>query len=152
VSIFARILPFLWPSRRKLFLSFTFAALVAVLWGGNLSIVFPGVKVLMERKSLEGYLQEQIEINQREMDAYQTGIRVFEAQLKSATPKQTVHILEDKAHDEAKLTSLSQRQIWLRRAMVYVIPHVPADQFDTLALILGLLILMTGVKLLCMLA
>ena len=55
-----RLLPYVWPSRHQLLVSFLFAAMVAALWGGNLSIVFPVVKVLLEGESLQTYVHREI--------------------------------------------------------------------------------------------
>ncbi len=153
MSNFNRILPFVWPSRHRLFLSFFFAALVALLWGGNLTIVFPIVKVLMQRQSLRSYVTEQISLCQNDVQNYQRDVRQFNQKIERTVPEaETVSLLGLRARSESKLMRASQRLAGWRWVLVFVIPHVPEDHFDTFALILALFLGMTVIKLLCMLA
>jgi len=67
VSLLLRLKPYIWPNRHRVLLSFFFAALVAVLWGANLSIAIPVVKVLIERESLPAFVTSQMENAQAEI-------------------------------------------------------------------------------------
>lgn len=67
VGSLARVLPHVWPHRKKLFLSFAFAGLVALLWGMNLSVAFPVVKVLIQGESLEEYVDKEIAVAETEI-------------------------------------------------------------------------------------
>lgn len=151
MSSLTRLLPFVWPSRRRLFLSFGFAAAVAILWGANLSVVFPVVKVLLERQSLPEYVQVEIDKAEKEISDYQRDVRKFDFELAQCKDQQKeLWLLRNKARSESKLTSASQRLTQFRWIQMYVIPYVPNDQFDTFALIIVLLLGMTLIKLLCM--
>lgn len=160
---FARILPFLWPSRKKLFLSFGFAALVAVLWGGNLSIAFPVMKVLVDNQNAATYVEKEIEacdeaIREARKDLLEYDERMLQADEGSppavGKPMSDLQLslLRKKARSESTLAKESQRLAILRWVNVYIVPRVPTDRFRTFALIMGLLLALTLLKLLCMFA
>ena len=54
-----RLGPYIWPYRRLLAWSVVFALLVAGLWGANLSVAFPVVKVLLGQ-GLHEYVDSEI--------------------------------------------------------------------------------------------
>ena len=152
VNSFQRLLPYLWPSRHKLFLSFLFAGLVALFWGANLSIVFPAVKILIEDESIAGYVSGQIQNLELEEQHYGDQLVKLEDELKLAREKDKSHLLARKSRLEAKLSATTLSLGRFRWIQYRVVPLVPADKFNTLALLLGLLLLATVVKSACMLA
>lgn len=147
------MIPFVWPYRRKLLISFFFAGLVAFLWGANLSIVFPVVKILLQREGLHTYVENQITASQQEVDQFNRDIKGFDAKMAKAADDEAeqVHLLARKARTESKLTAASQRLAGYRWLLLYIIPFVPRDQFNAFAFILGLLLITTLIKLVCML-
>jgi subfamily B ATP-binding cassette protein MsbA len=60
INFVSRLIPYVWPSRRQLFLSFFFAVLVAVLWAAALSVSYPVVKILLEDQTLEQHVDKLI--------------------------------------------------------------------------------------------
>ncbi len=76
-----RIVPFVWPSRRQLLLSFFFAGFVALLWGATLSISFPVVKVLLENETPGSYIHELIIECDKKIDKYTVELRDLDDQL-----------------------------------------------------------------------
>lgn len=152
MNSFQRILPYLWPYRFKLFLSFVFAGLVALLWGANLSIVFPAVKVLIEDESIAGYVREQIRNLEIEEQRFAEQLEKLDSEFQSAREKDKSHLLARKSRVEAKLSATSLSLGRFRWIQYRVVPLVPEDKFDTLALILALLLVATIVKAACMLA
>ena len=149
---FARIVPFLWPSRKQLLLSFFFAFLVAVLWGGNLSIAFPVVKVLVEGENAQSYVEKQIAECDTTIHKSEQELAQFNTKLESASQDEELSFLRKKARAEGRLTKASQRLAILRWVNVYIVPHVPTDRFKTFTLILGFLLFLTLLKLACMFA
>ncbi len=153
MSLSPRLLPYLWPSRHKILLSFVFATLVAILWGGNLSIVFPVVKILMEKQSLTEYVSESTDEARRDVQGLQQELTELEKKyINPPNEREALEFLQKKASFEAKISSASHRVAMWQWINLYVIRHLPKDKFDTLALILGFLLVLTVVKLLCMLA
>ena len=55
-----RLVPYVWQQRGRLLVSFTVAALIALLWTGALLLVFPVVKILLEGQSLNDYVTTQL--------------------------------------------------------------------------------------------
>src|SRR5579872_672767 len=60
VNAFSRLFPYVWPFRRKFYLSIIFSLLVAGLWGLSLASAYPIVTVLFENKSVEQYVDNAI--------------------------------------------------------------------------------------------
>ena len=57
---FKRLIPYIWPYRRKLALSVVFGIFVAVLWGANLSAAFPIITVLLQQENLHDVVDRNI--------------------------------------------------------------------------------------------
>lgn len=152
MNSFTRILPFLWPSRKKLLLSFVFAALVAVLWGGNLSIAFPVVKVLVEGENAATYVSRQIDECDSTILKCKQEQEEYDRQEPGAGQSETLSLLRKKARSEARLTKAAQWLAVLRWVNVYLVPAVPTDRFNSFVLILALLLFLTLLKLACMFA
>ena len=151
---FARVFPFLWPYRRKLLLSVIFALLVALFWGANLSLTFPIVKVLMQDKNLVDSLDEEIGALEKELPKLNERLQQVDDEY--GTPPQRRGMFDrgeessEKAKHEARrlseLSDASQRLMVLKWVKSYVMPWVPRDKFDTLALLFGILIFATLLK------
>ncbi|QDU07880.1 Lipid A export ATP-binding/permease protein MsbA [Gimesia aquarii] len=162
-----RILSYAWPFRRRLVVSFFFALLVALLWGANLSVTFLVVKVLLQGESLSGYVQKEIslteELIQEKQDALKDISRAIHSQNLEAQPDNSaegeitqtdlaaapVNLLSDQSRQQRKLSNASRKLLALKWIQSTIITRIPDDQFDTFALILGLLLLTTLVKGLC---
>lgn len=149
---YLRLLPFLWPSRHKLYVSFVFAAFVALLWGANLSVAFPVVKVLMQEQTLKGYVQQQIDAAEVDVENYRNGLKPKQEKWDGADDHRKMYIARDIAYEENKLSRASQRLAWLQWVNYRVIPLIPEDRFQTFALILVVLLVLTALKLTCMFA
>ncbi|MCA9042425.1 MAG: hypothetical protein KDA65_18875, partial [Planctomycetaceae bacterium] len=159
---FARALPYLWPFRKRLFLSILFAVLVAVLWGTNLTAIFPVVKVMLENKDLSVYVDEQITAAtdesatlSKKVDELTTKQNEFDDKLESNDlPKKE---REQLVHEKDRLISqLSEKQTALSEATAElnlwtwiksdIITYLPKDKFDVLAVLLTGLLIATLLK------
>ena len=152
INFASRLLPFVWPSKRQLFLSFFFALLVALLWGASLSVSYPVVKILLEDQTLDqhvdkliGGCEERIEISQDELQKY-------EKREKFADAAELVSLQRKKARSEQKMASAQQKLATLRWVKVHVVPRLPSDRFRMFTLILFGLLFLTLLKLGCMFA
>ncbi|MCY2964212.1 MAG: ABC transporter ATP-binding protein [Planctomycetota bacterium] len=151
VSHFTRILPYVWPSRRRLFVSFFLAGLVAFFWGAILSIAYPVVKVLLEGKAPAICLQELIDGCELQISEAKEDLEHRESEVATDSAHE-LSLLRKKARAERKLTTASQRLALYRWVEVYAIPLLPADLFRSFAIILGIILLLTVAKLACMFA
>ncbi|MBC7816274.1 MAG: hypothetical protein IAG10_05220, partial [Planctomycetaceae bacterium] len=157
---FARLLPYVWRHRSKVYLSIIFALAVAVLWAATLSMTFLVVKVLLQGQSLQSYLASEIQSAEAEIVKREQEVRDIDQELTElafneasinvppGTPKskKEVKLLQRMDQKRLQLSTASKRLVagqWIQRRMV---GWIPQDQFDTYALILGVLILATAIK------
>jgi subfamily B ATP-binding cassette protein MsbA len=121
----------------------TFSALgVAVLWGGNIGAVFPFVKVVLEGKSIQGWVGDEIDRSGGTINELNGQIASIQAQLADRPD-------EHRAKSEAALFSLQKRrdnEQDAREWYVWVKPRLerwlPDDPFQTLELVV--LVLLAG--------
>ncbi|MFM9963819.1 MAG: ABC transporter ATP-binding protein [Planctomycetaceae bacterium] len=157
---FARLLPYVWRHRSKVYLSVFFALVVAVLWAATLSMTFLVVKVLLQGQSLQSYLASEIQSAEteiikreqevRDLDQALTEFTFDESSINVApgTPKskKEVNLLRRLDQKRRQLSTASQRLVaaqWIQR---HILGWIPEDQFNTYALILGVLVLATAIK------
>ena len=155
---FARLWPFVKPHRGPLLLSFLFAGLVAVFWGGNLSLVLPLVNVLVDDESVPGYVAREIAAAEHDEAHYTARLadareRLIELESRpGAGRSDTVELYRRQARAQAKLSAAGRKLVVLNWVEQYVVPVLPADQFDLLAMLLGVLLAATVLKGLCVFA
>ena len=149
----ARVMPFVWPYRRRMVVSFVVAVLVAVLWGLNLSVAFPVVKVLLEGQPLAVYVSA--EINKAETERAHTTqmlgritkrLNEVEQLDSEAAHTEALILYKDQARLESRLSSSGRQLFGLTLVRSYVLPWLPGDQFDLLAGLFALLIVATLLK------
>ncbi len=145
-----RILPYCWPYRKRLFLSFGFAVLVALFWGLNLSVAFPVVKVLLQGEKLTDYAQSRIESARKDVafqSAYIERLNGRIAELGDEPgrreEKERIELLSELSQAQSRLSTASRDEAFMSWLDQRVIRHLPEDQFDLLALILGVLLIAT---------
>ena len=151
---FLRLMPFVWPHRRKVYLSVFFAVLVAILWGLNLSVAFPVVKVLLEKQTLAESVDREIEIAEKQIHSMSTEVDNRDAALEKLDSQkddveaedQRVYILSKQSRDQSKLSASSRKLVMLTWIKAHVIPHLPSDKFNVLAVIMALLMGATVLK------
>ncbi len=167
VNSFARILHYVWPYRKRLVVSFFFAILVALLWGANLSVAFPVIKVLLQGESLNEYVQKEINKNEEIIQEKQEALKNLSVQIHSQNidqqefkplPLETIHtdlaeapvnLLSEHSRQQKKISNASRELFALKWVQSTILPWVPNDHFDTFALILGILLFATLIKGIC---
>ena len=153
-----RVVPFLRPHKAALLWSVGFAALVAVFWGVNLGLVLPVVNVLAEDGSVRGYVDDEVAAARGELDDWGvklTNARDAVARLEAyplAGRSESVGAVESVAKAQERISTASRKLAVLEWVQQYVVPVLPADKFDLLAAILGVLLLATILKGLCVIA
>ncbi|MCH7988677.1 MAG: hypothetical protein IID46_05925, partial [Planctomycetes bacterium] len=153
---FFRVFPYIWPYRRRVLLSFFFALMVAVLWGLILGTTYPVMKVLVKGQSLSQYVEEEIadlsdDIKNRTLAIQELDqqLQDLEAGRQSESSRRKVELLKAKARQQSKLNWPSKKLLWMNRIKADVVPLFPKDQFDLLALILGIILAATILKGVC---
>jgi ATP-binding cassette subfamily B protein/subfamily B ATP-binding cassette protein MsbA len=119
---------------------------VAVLWGGNIGAVYPFVKVVLEGKSIQGWVGDEIQRSGQAVTDLGHQIEITEGQLAAAGADQrpkleaALHHLHLQLDNESKTRD---RYIWAK-------PHLdrwlPNDPFQTLVLVMVLLLAGTILK------
>lgn len=150
---FARLFPYLKPFKQRLFWSIIFGFIVAVLWGANLTVIFPVVTILLEDTPLHEYVDKQIdnaaareadligrlnEMNREVADLERRGVATDDAHFLDL---QRSRLKRQDEIDDARRTSWEYS--WLKR---YVMPFVPQNEFQAFVALLGLLTVATAVK------
>ncbi|GAB4158587.1 MAG: ABC transporter ATP-binding protein [Planctomycetaceae bacterium] len=156
MNTFTRVLPYVWPHRRKVYLSFVFAGFVALFWSVNLSVAFPIVKVLLQGQSLEDYVQAEIATAEKEITRRTATLHYLESRIKElqeADPnlqnEAAVELLKNQSRQQTKISEASRQLHIMNWVRAYVVPILPGDQFDMLAAILTILLVATVLKGLC---
>lgn len=154
-----RLGPYVWPYRRLMAWSVVFALLVAALWGANLSVAFPIVKVLMEGQGLHEYVDTEIARCEKQVTKDTRTLNHLEQALLSGQPDKGnvepadvddseigLPLLSKKTRLQARVSDTSRQLLWFRKLKSSVLPFVPHDRFNTFALLLAVLLLATAVK------
>ena len=107
---------------------------VAVLWGGNIGAVYPFVKIVLEGKSIQNWVAEEIDRSGEAVSDLDRQIEKTQAQL-AAEPEQqakleaTLHHLQTRPNVESKA---HETYVW---AKPYLDRYLPNDAFQTLILV-----------------
>ncbi len=152
-----RLIPFVWPLRRKFVLSCVFGLLVSVLWGANLTIVYPIMQVLLKETTLQAFADEELAQLQVKLESETAEIQKQEAlisDLKSRlTPEQQVHSEEfERAqhslalHQDQMNRSLSSQK-WMQWVKgIVTASWFPKTEYRTFIFIILVVIASTFVK------
>lgn len=126
----SRLFRYLWPYRFSFAASILCAVAVAALWCANISTFAPIMKVLFEHNSLQEYVEGRIEEAERT-------IETESAFLDSGH----VHNLEKQARVQARISDATNTLHTFSSLNRYVMPYIPRDKFNTVALfVVGILI------------
>jgi ATP-binding cassette, subfamily B, bacterial MsbA len=151
---FLRAIRCSWPYRGRLALSVVCALLAAILWSLNISAIGPVLKILGEDKSLQESVGDLIKDVQKQIDGWQAE-REFHArrskELEAEPPgeyrnKQLRDETNSLAKLESRLDGATWKLYWYRIAEKYLWQFVPTDRFETLAWVVGLVVLAVAVK------
>lgn len=150
---FPKLWPYLRPYRKRLVTSIVLGFVIAALWGANLTVAFPIVKLLLEHTSIQEYVDQTIETAVQEKDRLVEDQRQIEARLEEFDSNRI-------QPDDAKYVELQQTLVRKRNALagwqrtlyqynwikVYVLPYIPHNEFQTFCWLIVLLIGATAVK------
>ena len=148
----SRISRFVRPHRRKLVVSVVFALLVAVLWSFSLLLAFPVIKVLGQNQSLAEYINEEITESKQNFEEHTRVVTRLENERQSLSNKESqdyIALRRRQAHHQNKASAAEWRLFLFQSIHNRVLPLVPKDKFDSLALIFGLLLVVTVLKGIC---
>src|SRR5580704_13241908 len=140
LNSFPRLVQYVWPHRRKFYLSAVFAVLVAGLWGLSLSAAYPIITVLFENKPLDKYVddlikksKESIAAQEQKVDQREGQLRKLDADKPRDSEREQYKILRRQSNEQSVLSTAQYKLmmlVWLRNN---VVPKLPKDRFDLLA-------------------
>jgi ATP-binding cassette subfamily B protein/subfamily B ATP-binding cassette protein MsbA len=119
---------------------------VAVLWGGNIGAAYPFIKVVLEGKSIQGWVADEIARNSQAIADKGHEIEKTQAQLAAAAPAEqpeleaTLRRLQDRLNEESKT---QKYYVW---AKPHLDRYLPDDPFQTLAVVMLVLLIGTVLK------
>lgn len=143
-----RLWPYVRPQRRLAVLAVCAAGVASALWALAMLLAFPISKVLLQQQTLGAYCEQEIAAAQAAAVREAQQLAELEAQ-QAAWPEDQrsraayLRLLHERARSERLLSEARRREVhylWLQR---WIVPLLPSDLFDTLALLLGLLLLVT---------
>ena len=111
---FARVLRMACRYRLTLVGAVLSALGVAVLWGGNIGAVYPFVKVVLEGKSIQNWVADEIDRGSQTVDDLDREIEKTEAQLAAARPAQQPKLEATLRHLQTRLDNESRARDWYR--------------------------------------
>jgi subfamily B ATP-binding cassette protein MsbA len=156
VDSIKRLIPFLYPHRRRLAISIVFGLLVAVLWGGNITAVFPLVEQLLQKTSPHERVANEIKTAEAEAARRKASFARIDAELsaleRAGRPEddaERIKLLQDRVDNESKLHAASRQLLLMKRIELHVLPLVPRNEFQAFALIVVLLMAAELIKGVC---
>jgi ATP-binding cassette subfamily B protein/subfamily B ATP-binding cassette protein MsbA len=130
------------------------ALLAAVLWSLNLTAIGPVLQLLSENRNLQQWAQDNIVETQKQVDRWEAereGKSQLRKEIDRRPPSQYRNKeLRDLASDMAKLDRRLDWASWrlycYRIAEWYLTRFLPTDRFQTLACVIGLVVIAVAVK------
>ncbi|APZ90576.1 ABC transporter ATP-binding protein [Fuerstiella marisgermanici] len=126
---------YLWVYRFSLICSVLCALGIATCWCMNLSAVAPVVKVLFENDSLHQYIDQQIDDANRKIQSDSERLAVLDDSA-----------LERRTKLQSRVTDATRSLHTYTQVKQYILPFVPRDKFNTIALIVLFIVFGTVLK------
>src|SRR5688572_6280420 len=142
---FGRALRLALPYRWTLAASFGCSVMVAVLWGANISAIFPVVEVVLKGQSLHEWVDEQIAGSDRAAIDFRRQISDTQAAI-AAAPDNERRLQQSLGHLESRLEAETKAGTRLRDVRPWIRTYSPRDPFATLLVVIGMLVAGTLLK------
>jgi ATP-binding cassette subfamily B protein/subfamily B ATP-binding cassette protein MsbA len=151
---FLRALRCSWPYRGRLCLSVVCAVLAAVLWSLNFTAIYPFLHVLGKNHSMQDWVNSCIAKTNEEIDSWQAKVDALTRESKkldNQPPSGVRDTLQRKlasglAKNESQLESCRHELYRYQLAKKYIDMLFPQDLFQTLALVVGLVVVAVAVR------
>jgi ATP-binding cassette subfamily B protein/subfamily B ATP-binding cassette protein MsbA len=151
---FLRSLRFAYPYRFRLGISIACALLAAALWGTTLTAIYPSLKILGSNKSLQQSVDDDIATTEELVSRYQSDLLSFAKELEriKQTPESQFRdkaerdVTSEMVRIETKLNSSRTMLYRLQLVKGRVLVFLPNDRFQTLAWLMGILVLTVAIK------
>jgi subfamily B ATP-binding cassette protein MsbA len=122
--------------------------LIGLLWGGSITAIYPFVEVVFSGNTIESWLDLEIEKSQAALD--EATVKREELERRLNTEGRTLELRGLLAKQNTRQAAEEKANQVYVSMKPYVTGRVPKTPFGTLVLVLGLLILVTAVKGVCL--
>ena len=151
---FLRSLRFSWKYRTRLIISIMCAFTAAGLWGLNLTAVYPVLKILGSNQTLQEWIDQKIELASKEIDTLNEEADRERAEMKLRENWEDAPLRDREmrrlsgsiASIESRLEILVSARWRYHQAKHYLIRFLPNDRFETLALLLMVVLACVAIK------
>lgn len=143
---FARVVRLALRYRLTVFGSIVSALGVALLWGGNIGAVYPFMKVVFEGKSLQQWVDGELDKTRRTIVQQSARLESLQRECAAARAELRPGIQSDISNVQLRLTAEQSAEWAYTRVKPYLDRYLPADPFQTLALVTAALLLGTLLK------
>ncbi len=149
---FIRALKFSWPYRYRLLFSILCALAAAAFWSLNFTAIYPVLKIISSDQNLQQWVDGEIKKTKRiikkcekEIEWRNKGVEKINDQQKPKE-RQERNLLRGIATEQSRLQVASVALYRYELARYYIYKFIPQDRFQTLALVMGLVLLGVALK------
>ena len=151
---FRRALKLALRHRGRLVVSLVCALVAAALWGLNIAALYPVLQLVDKKKNLQEWVdtkltdvQTDITNHEKEIDGLADQKRWYEGLQTSDLRDTELRKVTEKLNvKESRLASLRSTEWRYQQLKHYAIRHLPEDMFQTLAVLLGLVVFAVAVR------
>ncbi|HZT80740.1 MAG TPA: ABC transporter ATP-binding protein [Gemmataceae bacterium] len=151
---FLRALRYALPYRRRLAASVVCALVAAAFWGLNFTAIYPVLKVLGSRQSLQEWVDKQLDDTQKQSDRWQAEVDRIDKERREVEQLPASKFRDqrerDLASDMAKYQGrldATTTELWrLQYLKKYIYLLLPTDPFLTLAWVVGMVVVAVALK------
>ena len=145
---FARVLRIALRHRFTVFASLLCSLAVALLWGGNITAIYPIVDIVMDDKAIPEWIDEKLEFTQTKIDKLVTERDLCKQQLGEATSGRNsdIELVLRNKQEQLEATQDSWEYLLLQRAQSWAHRYLPVTPFHTLVLVCMGLLVGTAIK------
>jgi ATP-binding cassette subfamily B protein/subfamily B ATP-binding cassette protein MsbA len=151
---FRRAIKLAFRYRGRLAVSLGCALVAAALWGINIAALYPVLQLVDKKQNLQEWVDTKltdvghdIANHEKEIDGLAEQKRGIEAHPPGAFRDNELHKVTEKLNTkESRLAALRATEWRYQQLKHYAIRHLPPDMFETLAILLGLVVLAVAVR------
>ncbi len=144
---FARVVRLSLRYRWTFFLSLVCALGVGVFWGANIGAVYPFVEIVFQGESLQRWGQRKLSAAQEAAARYTAEVETLQKALAQASEAERRHLEAQRSLAESRLAA-EQRAELMYRALQPYLARLPDSPFQTLVLVIGVVLL--GILIKCL--
>ena len=120
--------------------------MVAILWGGNIGGLFPVFKVVIQGKSLIGWIDTEVDASNERIAKLVDANEQSQQKIAAANDDEQIHLRNQMALNAIAIGNERKAIDWYQYVRPYVAKYAPQDPFQTVVWIIAALLIATAVK------